>query len=63
VCKLLKDKMLPPRNTLPGFHKDAKKILTIVGLPFEFIRSCKNDCALCRGKAKKLVHCPKCEEP
>jgi hypothetical protein len=32
VCRLLKDKFLPPRNTLPESHKDAKKILMVVGL-------------------------------
>lgn len=60
---LLKDEMLPPGNTLLGSHRDAKKILTIVGLPCEFIHSCKNDCVLFRGKAEKLVHCPKRAEP
>jgi hypothetical protein len=52
--------MLPPGNTLPGSHRNAKKILTIVGLPCEFIHSCKNDCVLFRGEVEKLVHCPKC---
>jgi hypothetical protein len=55
--------MLPPRNTLLGCHRDAKKILTIVGLPYEFIHSYKNDCVLFRGKVEKSVHCPKCGEP
>jgi hypothetical protein len=63
VCKLLKDKLLLLGNTLPGSHRDAKMILTIVGLPCEFIHSCKNNCVLFKGKVKKLVHCPKCGEP
>jgi hypothetical protein len=63
VCRLLKDKMLPPRNTLLGSHIDANFLLIIVGLLCEFIHSYKNDCVLFRGKAKKLVHCPKCGEP
>jgi hypothetical protein len=63
VCRLLKDKMLLPGNTLPGSHKDAKKILTVVGLPCEFIHSYKNDCVLFKGEVEKLVHCPKCGEP
>jgi hypothetical protein len=51
VCKLLKDKMLPPGNTLLGSHRDAKKILTVVGLPCEFIHFYKNNCVLFRGEA------------
>jgi hypothetical protein len=54
--------MLPPRNTLLGSHRDAKKILTNVGLPCEFIHSYKNDCVLFKGEAEKLVHYPKCGE-
>jgi len=55
--------MLPFGNSLPGSHRNAKKILTIVGLPCEFIHSYKNNCVLFRGEAEKLVHCPKCGEP
>jgi hypothetical protein len=62
VCRLLKDKMLPPGNTLRGSHRYANFFLTIVGLSCEFIHSCKNDFVLFRGKAEKLVHCPKCGE-
>jgi hypothetical protein len=32
VCRLLKDKFLPPRKTFPKSHKNAKKILMVVGL-------------------------------
>jgi hypothetical protein len=32
VCKLLKDKFLPLRKTLPRSHKNAKKLLMVVGL-------------------------------
>jgi hypothetical protein len=39
------------------------RINSVVGLPCEFIHSCKNDCVLFRGKVEKLVHCPKCGEP
>ncbi len=45
--------MLPPGNTLPGSHKDAKKILIVVGLLCEFIHSCKNDCVLFKGEVEK----------
>jgi hypothetical protein len=55
--------MLPPGNTLLGSHRDAKKILIVVGLPCEFIHSYKNNCVPFRGEANKLVHCPKCGEP
>ncbi len=63
MCSLLKDKMLLPGNTLLQSHRDAKKILTVVGLSCECIHSCKSNCVLFRGKAEKLVHCPKCREP
>jgi hypothetical protein len=63
LCRLLKDKMLPPRNTLLRSHKDAKKILTVVGLLCEFIHTYKDDCVLFRGEVEKSVHCPKCGEP
>jgi hypothetical protein len=54
--------MLPLGNTLPGLHKDAKKILIVVALSCEFIHSCKNNCVLFKGELEKLVHCPKCGE-
>jgi hypothetical protein len=37
--------------------------MQIVGQLCEFIHSRKNDCVLFKGKAKKLVHYPKCGEP
>jgi hypothetical protein len=63
VCMLLKDKMLPPRKSLLGSHRGAKKILTVVGLLCEFIHSYKNDCVLFKNEVENLVHCPKHGEP
>jgi hypothetical protein len=54
--------VLPHYNTIPSSHKDAKKFLTSVGLPMQFIHGCVNDYILYEEDYKDLKHCPKCQK-
>lgn len=59
LLKLLKD-MLPSDNVLPSRTYDAKKLLGTVGLNYEKIHACPNDCVLFRNEYASLKSCPKC---
>ena len=41
--------MLPEGNEIPRTTYEAKKIVCPMGLKFEKIHACKNDCILFRG--------------
>ncbi|XP_031091107.1 uncharacterized protein LOC115996105 [Ipomoea triloba] len=56
---LLKD-MLPEDNELPKNTYDAKKILCPMGIEYEKIHACPNDCILFRNDYKELHVCPIC---
>jgi hypothetical protein len=50
--------MLPSQNTLPRRTYDAKKVLCSMGLNYEKIHACPNDCILYRGEHAILEKCP-----
>jgi hypothetical protein len=53
--------MFPEGNQMPRTTYEAKKIVCPMGLKFEKIDACKNDCILFRGKDYEKLHaCPKC---
>ena len=52
--------MLPEGNEIPRTTYKAKKIVCPMGLKFEKIHACKNDCILFRGDNAALNDCPKC---
>jgi hypothetical protein len=54
--------VLPNNNTIPSSHRDAKKFLTSIGLPVQFMHSCIDYCIFYEGDYKDLQHCPKCRE-
>ncbi|XP_031127671.1 uncharacterized protein LOC116029770 [Ipomoea triloba] len=56
---LLKD-MLPEDNELSKNTYDAKKILCPMGMEYEKIHACPNDCILFRNDYKELHACPIC---
>jgi len=59
---LLKD-MLPNGNKLPSRVYDAKKMLTKLGMTYEKIHACPNDCVLYRKEYATLESCPSCKAP
>ena len=52
--------MLPEDNTLPKNHYEAKKILCPVGMEYQKIHACPNDCILYRHEYAELRNCPTC---
>ena len=52
--------ILPADNVLPKNHYEAKKILCPVGMQYEKIHACCNDCILYRDEFAELHDCPVC---
>jgi len=52
--------MLPEGNEIPRTTYEAKKIVCPMGLKFEKIHDCKNDCILFCGDYEADTECPKC---
>ena len=56
-------KVLPKGNLVPRSIYEAKKILHDLGMSYEHINACKNDCALFWKENENLDECPVCEVP
>ncbi|XP_050115699.1 uncharacterized protein LOC126593651 [Malus sylvestris] len=56
-------RMLPKENCLPEDHKSAQKVLKGLGLGYEKIHACVNNCILFYKENKALDKCPVCNEP
>ena len=54
-------KLLPPGNSMSQSRRDAKRVLSTVGLDYECIHACPNDCVLFRGELAEVDACPKCK--
>ena len=52
--------MLPEDNVLPSQTYDAKQMLCCIGMTYEKIHACPNDCILFRNEYEALNVCPKC---
>lgn len=61
LLELLND-ILPDGNVLPRRTYEAKKILCSMGLNYEKIHACPNDCILYRNEYESLDSCPECQE-
>ncbi|BBH05127.1 hypothetical protein Prudu_016431 [Prunus dulcis] len=55
-------RMLPTDNCLPKDHKHAQKVLNGLGLGYEKIHACKNNCMLFYKEHETLDTCPICNE-
>ncbi|XP_048425915.1 uncharacterized protein LOC108866272 [Pyrus x bretschneideri] len=55
-------RMLPKENCLPEDHKSAQKVLKGLGLGYEKIHACVNNCILFYKENKQLDKCPVCSE-
>ena len=56
---LLKN-MLPNDNMLPKSHYEEKKILCFVGMEYQKIHACPNDCISYKNEFTKMRNCPTC---
>ena len=57
---LLLMNMLPDDNTLPKNYYEAKKILCLVGMEYQKIHACPNDCILYRNQFVEIRNYPTC---
>ena len=53
--------MFSEENEIPKTTYEAKKIICPMGLKFEKIDACKNNCILFNGDNKNATECPKCQ--
>ena len=53
-------KILPKGNTLPTSHHEAEKIFFPMGMEYQKIHACPNDCILYRKEFEGLHKCPRC---
>ena len=53
--------MLPEENMLPKSYSEAKKILCSMGMEYQKIHACPNDCTLYIDEFDEMHKCPKCE--
>ena len=61
LLKLLTE-MLPQPNELPTSMYEVKKIMSSLGMGYEKIHACQNDCILYQKKCKDLECCLVCGE-
>ena len=57
---MLLKKLLPENNMLPKNHYEEKKILCLVGMEYQKIHACPNDCILYRNQFAEMHSCPTC---
>jgi len=52
--------LLPEDNTLPKSYYQAKKILCPMGMEYQKIHACPNDCILYKHEFEEMSKCPRC---
>ena len=52
--------MLLEKNSLPKNHYEANKILCPMGMEYQKIHACPNDCILHRNEFAEMRKCPTC---
>ncbi|CAL2228592.1 unnamed protein product [Prunus armeniaca] len=57
---ILQGDLLPEGNTLPSSMYEAKKTLSALGMSYEKIHACPNDCILYRKDYEDSTNCPTC---
>ena len=53
--------MLPEENTLPKNYYQAQKILCSMGIEYQKINACLNDCILYKHEFQEMYKCLRCE--
>ncbi|KAH7842869.1 hypothetical protein Vadar_009953 [Vaccinium darrowii] len=56
----IQQRIMPKGNVIPGSIDECKKLLCDLGLGYEVIHVCKNDCALFWKENAHLEKCPSC---
>jgi hypothetical protein len=59
ILKLMKE-LLPSKNSLSKSHYEARKYLRHMGLFYNSIHACKNNCCLYQKELNDAEYCPKC---
>ncbi|XP_062009115.1 uncharacterized protein LOC133725758 isoform X2 [Rosa rugosa] len=62
LLELVKE-ALPDGNTCPRSYYESKKVIRDLGLSYDKIHACKNDCVLFWEKYEDKLECPVCNEP
>ncbi|CAL9011963.1 unnamed protein product [Prunus brigantina] len=57
---ILQSDLLPEGNTIPTSMYEAKKTLCALGLSYEKMHACPNDCILYRKEYEDSTNCPTC---
>lgn len=52
--------LLPSDNILPGSWKEAKRMLKSIGMEYQIVHACINDCMLFRGADSNKDICDHC---
>ncbi|KAK6784712.1 hypothetical protein RDI58_018167 [Solanum bulbocastanum] len=55
LLKMLKEELLPDEADLPNTYYGAKKVIRNLGLSYERIDACRNDCMLYWKEDKLLI--------
>jgi hypothetical protein len=63
LFRLLHDLILPSGNSMPGSWVEAKKVLKSIGMEYQIIHACPNDCVLYRCDHASKLTCPECDTP
>ena len=53
------NEILPNDNSFPKSMYEARKIMKLLGLDYEKIHACRNDCILYRNELENLSECPR----
>ena len=61
LLKTVKE-ILPTTNVIPTSMYDVKKTLGALGMNYEKIHACPNDCCLCIKEYANAIECPECGE-
>ena len=54
---------MPTGNHLPETRRKARQVVTGLGMDYDRIHACVNDCVLFRNEHAGLDVCPECGEP
>ena len=63
LCYRLLGKMMPTGNHLLENRRKARQVVTGLGMDYDRIHACVNDCVLFHNEHAGLDVCPKCGEP
>ncbi|KAL3684834.1 hypothetical protein R1sor_002856 [Riccia sorocarpa] len=62
IFRLLAEKVLPDGSDVPKSRVEAKRVLKSIGMEYEVIHACPNDCILYRNEHQDKIECHVCNE-